>query len=212
MHSSSASEQVCRVFRPADSARDHFCARGGEGRVEGACELDVSLPEARVALRQRRAIPHQRAEVLPVGQREHAIEIPASFRGRSARELHVGREERHRQPRTRRLRDSFGLVVVYRDALAPARGNPGGRDLGHRPFVDVGFHVEAAATEARDLLIGRAPHRAEQHRVVHCLEQIGLALGVGPEQRDPAGRKLTVEVVQVSESTHDQPAQPHYSM
>jgi hypothetical protein len=72
--------------------------------------------------------------------------------------------------------------------------------------------MESGRAEARDLLIGSSPKRPEEHRVVHRLEKVRLALRVRAEQREPPARDGAIEVGQIPEPAGHQTTEAHYSI
>jgi hypothetical protein len=70
--------------------------------------------------------------------------------------------------------------------------------------------MEAGQAEAGDLLVGSSPERPEEHRVVHRLEEIRLALRIGTQQRDATARDGAIEVRQIPEPTGGQMTKAHY--
>ena len=69
--------------------------------------------------------------------------------------------------------------------------------------IQLRLDVEPKAATAHLLVRGSAK-RAEQYRVVDCLQQIGLALGVGAEQDNAARRSLPLQVGQIPIPSGDQ--------
>jgi hypothetical protein len=147
-----------------------------------------------------------------IGQGQQPVEVVAAVGRRSRGEPHVRRQKRHRQPTAYRVGQPLGLLAIHQNPLAPAGGEVRGGDRGRRTVAHFGLDAKPGLVEAQHLLIGGTAQRPEQHRVVNRFEQVGLALGIGAQDRDPAWRRLALEVRQVAEPPGDQTAQPHYSI
>ena len=82
------------------------------------------------------------------------------------------------------------MIRFFRPAIR--RGDGPGRGP-----LDLHLHVKSAGTTTDHLLVRRASKRAEQDRVVDRLQQVGLALGIGPQQRHSGRRSLQLAIDQV---------------
>ena len=68
---------------------------------------------------------------------------------------------------------------------------------------------EPGLAVARDLGIAGAAKRPEENGVVQQLEEVRLAVPVGPQEDGPAGRKWKVQIREIPEAPRDDPLRPH---
>ena len=149
--------------------------------------LRAALRSAAFLADQVGAILLERAEILPVCEREDEIEIPPTLGRRSAYQLEVARREHHRRQCAERVGETAGHGAVDRDFLPLGVAIEPDGDVVLIGRVRLARDVKAGRAEARQVLVARAPLRAKRLQIVDRFQQVRLALTVVADDRESLG-------------------------